>query len=80
MTDALRVDVCQGAEELIDVELDFEDGHDSLHLVEISGGAVHGFGDVFEDEVQVDFVFLWMDDGLAKRFVKRTKLTLSPLL
>ena len=36
--------------------------------------------DVFEDEVQVDFVFLWMDDGLAKRFVKRTKLTLSPLL
>lgn len=33
MTDALRVDIRKGAEELVDVYLDLENGHGSLHLV-----------------------------------------------
>lgn len=34
MTDALRVDVREGAKELVDVYLDLENGHGGLHLVE----------------------------------------------
>lgn len=34
MTDTLRVDVRQGAEELVDVYLDLENGHGGLHLIE----------------------------------------------
>lgn len=59
VTDALRVDVCEGTEELVYVQLDLESRHNGLHLVEIAGSAVDGLGHVFEDEVEVDFVFLW---------------------
>jgi hypothetical protein len=58
MANALGVYVGEGAEELVNVELDLEDGHDSLHLVKVSGGAVDGLGHEFEDEVEVDFIFL----------------------
>lgn len=58
MTNALRMDVGQRSEELINIELDFEHWHHSLELVEVAGSAVYGFGDIFEDQVQVDFVSL----------------------
>jgi hypothetical protein len=67
VADALRVDVGERAEELVDVELDFEDRHDRLHLVEVARSPVDGFGDEFEDQVEVDFVLLWL-----KRLVART--------
>lgn len=47
MADALGVYVGEGAEELIDIKLDFDDRHCCLHLVEISRGAVHGLGNEF---------------------------------
>jgi hypothetical protein len=55
---ALGVDVGQRAEELVDVQLDLEDGHDGLELAEVPRGAIDGFGDVFQDQVQVDLVSL----------------------
>ena len=54
------MDVGERAEELVDVELDFEDGHDSLHLVEVARCSVDGFRDVLEHEVKIDFVLLWL--------------------
>jgi hypothetical protein len=58
MADALGVNVCESAEELVDVKLDFEDWHGRLHLVEISRGPVDRLRDVFLYEVEVDFILL----------------------
>lgn len=58
MADPLRVYVGEGAEELVDIELDLECWHCCLHFVEISRGPVDGFGDVFLYEVQIDFILL----------------------
>lgn len=60
MADALGVDVGERAEELVDVEFDFEDGHDRLHLVEVARSAVDGLGDELEHEIQVNLVLLWL--------------------
>jgi hypothetical protein len=35
MADSLRVNVGEGAKELVDVELDFQDGHSLLELAEV---------------------------------------------
>jgi len=51
MADALRVDVGERAEELVNVQLDLEDGHDRLQLVEVARGTVDRLGDEFEDEI-----------------------------
>jgi hypothetical protein len=53
------VDVGERAEELVDVELDFQYWHDRLELIEVPGSTIDGLGDVFEDQVEIDFVFLW---------------------
>lgn len=63
VTDSPRVNVGQGSEELVDVELDFEDRHGGLHLVEIAGGAVHCLRDIFEDEIEIDFILLCTTRG-----------------
>jgi hypothetical protein len=81
MADALRVDVGERAEQLVDVELDLEDGHDRLHLVEVARGAVDSLGHKLEDEVEVHFILLWLDAlviGVSLR-VLQTR-TRSPLL
>lgn len=77
MTDALRVYVGEGAEELVDVELDFEDGHGRLHLVEVSAGAVNCLGDEFLHEIEVHLILLFC---ISMKILSLTvKLTLSPL-
>jgi len=58
VADTLRVDVGERPEQLVDVQLDFKYRHSGFHLVEISGCAVHGLGNKFEDEVKVNLVFL----------------------
>lgn len=58
MADALGMDVREGSEELIDEKLDLEDRHDSLHFVEVAGGAVNSLRDKFENEVEVNLIFL----------------------
>lgn len=60
MADSLGVDVGERAEKLVDVELDLENGHDGLHLVEIARSPVNGFRHELEYEVEVNFVFLWL--------------------
>ena len=60
VADPLRVDVGEGAEKLVDVELDLEDGHHRLHLVEITRRTVYGLGHKLKHQVEVDFVFLWL--------------------
>jgi hypothetical protein len=58
MADALRVDVGKGSEELVDVELNLENWHSSLHLVEISRSPVDSLGDIFLHQVKVDLILL----------------------
>lgn len=69
MADTLRVDVGESTEELVDVELDFENRHRCLHLVEESRGAVDRFRDELLDKVQVNLIPL-----LAVGVVKRLQL------
>jgi hypothetical protein len=59
------MDVCQRAEELVDVKFDLQDRHDSLHLVEISRSTVDGLGDIFEDQVEIDLVSLCLISQLS---------------
>lgn len=56
VADALRVYVCERAEQLVDVELDLEDRHGGFHLVEVAGCAVNSLGDKLENEVEIDFI------------------------
>ena len=58
VTDALRVDVGQGSEKLVNVKLDLKDGHGGLHLVEKSRSSVNGLGHEFLDKVKVNLIFL----------------------
>ena len=59
VADSLRVDVGERAEQLVDVELDFEDGHDRLHLVEVARSAVNRLGNKLEHEIQIHLVLLY---------------------
>jgi len=58
VADALAVDVGERAEELIYVELHLENRHGGLDFVEVAAGAVDGFRDELEDQVQVDLILL----------------------
>ena len=58
MTDSLRVYVGEGAEELVDVELDFENWHCRLHFVEISRSTVNGLWDVLLHKIEVYLILL----------------------
>ena len=58
VADALGVDVGDGAEELVGVELDEDGRHHLLHLEVLLHDAVDGLGDVVHDHVQVHFVRL----------------------
>ena len=58
MTNALGVYVGERAEELVDVQLDFEDRHGRLEFVKVPRGAVHGLRNKLEYQVQVYFIFL----------------------
>jgi len=52
------MDVCQRAEQLVHVQLDLENWHGLLEFDVVPAGSVHGFGYVFQYEVEVDFVLL----------------------
>lgn len=66
MTNTLRVNVRQRSEQLVDVEFDLQDRHGCLHLVEVARGSVDRLGDVLEDKVEVDFIFLQEMSGLDR--------------
>lgn len=58
MTDALRMDIGEGAKELVGVDLNLEDWHGGLHLVEEARGAIYRLRYKLKDEVEVYFLFL----------------------
>lgn len=58
MADALGMDVRERPEQLVDIQLDFEDRHGCLHLVEEPRSSVHRLGHKFLDKVEVHFIFL----------------------
>lgn len=58
VANALRMDVSQGPEELVDVELDFENRHRGLHLVEEAGSTVDGLGNELLHQIEIHLVLL----------------------
>lgn len=58
VTDADRVDVHERTEELVHVEFDLQHRHGLLKLGVVTASAIHGLGDVFENKVEVHFIFL----------------------
>ena len=93
VADADGVDVHEGTEELVHIQLDLEHGHRLLELGIVPAGAIHGFWDIFEHKVEVHFIFLsaglrqskmQLNTRWRKRLVllgvgKVVELTLSPL-
>lgn len=68
VADANRVDVGERAEELVHIQLDVVHRHCLLELGVVSRRAVDRFGNVFEHEVQVDFVLLWLQVSRSATF------------
>jgi hypothetical protein len=60
MADALRVNIRQGAEKLVDVELHLENRHGRLHLVEVTRSAVNSLRNELEHEIEIHLIFLWI--------------------
>ncbi len=58
MANSLRVNVGQGAEELVDVQLDLENRHCRLHLVEKSRSPVDRLGNIFLNQIKIDLILL----------------------
>lgn len=58
MADALGVDIGQGSEKLVDEQLDLENWHGSLHLVEEARRTIDRFRHKLLYQVQVDLIFL----------------------
>lgn len=58
MANALGVDVGQRAEQLVNVQLHLEDWHGGLHFVEEPRCTVDSLGDVFLNQVEIDFILL----------------------
>lgn len=77
MADALRVDVGQSTEELVDVELDLDHRHGRLHLVEEPGSPIDRLGYKFLDEIKVDFVFLLSQVSSEPRVTSRHQLRVT---
>lgn len=59
------MDIGEGAEELVDEELDLEDGHGCFHFVVESRGPIHSLGDEFLNKVEVNFVLLQRSEKIV---------------
>jgi len=62
------VDIGKRAEELIHVELDLEHWHRLLKLRIMTAGTVDSFGNVFEYEIEIDFILLRIEGMKKKTF------------
>lgn len=58
VTDTHGMNVGEGAKELIDVELDLDDGHCRLQFAKVAGRTVHSLRDIFKNEVEIDLLLL----------------------
>jgi len=66
VTDPYRVNVGQGSEELIHVQFDVVHRHRLFEFRVVSRGSVNGFGNVFEYEVEVDFILFGLSESESK--------------
>ena len=71
VADADGMNVHEGTEELVHIQLDLEHGHRLLELGIVPAGAIHGFWDIIEHEVEVHFIFL--SDGLRQSKMQLNK-------
>lgn len=44
---------------MVDVELDFQDGHRGFHLVEVARGSIDRLWHIFEHQIEIDFILLF---------------------
>ena len=58
VADADGMDVHEGTEELVHIQLDLEHRHGLLELGIVPASAIDGLRDVFEHKVEVHFIFL----------------------
>lgn len=58
VADALGVNVGQGSEKLVDVQLDLQRGHSGLHFIEKTRSPIDGLRNEFLDQVEIDLIFL----------------------
>jgi len=58
MADALRMDICEGTEKLVNVKFDLENRHSRLHLVEISRRTIDRLGNIFLHQVEIHLILL----------------------
>jgi len=58
VADSLGMDVGERAEELVDVQLDLEDRHGGLELVEMAAGAVDGLRHILKHQIQIYLILL----------------------
>lgn len=52
------MDIREGAQELVHVQLDLKHGHGLFEFSIVTTGAVNSFWDIFEHEIEVNFVLL----------------------
>jgi hypothetical protein len=60
------MDVGERPRELVEVEFDIQQGQGNLGLMMLAAYGVHGFGDVFEDKVQVELVLFFALGGIER--------------
>jgi hypothetical protein len=61
MADTDRMDVGERTKELVHVQFDLEHGHGLLEFGIMATSAIDSFWNVFEDEIEVNFIFLKQD-------------------
>lgn len=59
MANANRVDIGKGTEKLVHIQFDLEHRHGLFEFGVMATSAVDGLRDIFQHEVQVNFIFLW---------------------
>lgn len=58
MANTLGVNVGQGSEELVDVQLDLQRGHSGLHFIEKTRCPIDSLRNEFLDQVEIDLILL----------------------
>lgn len=58
VADANTVDIGKRTEELVHVQFDLEHGHGLFEFRIMATGTVNGFGNIFKNKIEINFVFL----------------------
>jgi len=58
VADTNTVDIGKRTEELVHVQFDLEHGHGLFEFRIMATGTVNGFGNIFKNKIEINFVFL----------------------